>query len=441
MKCDVFGDGPMRIAVFGLGYVGLVTAVCLSADGHEVVGVETDTDKLERLRRAVSPFREPGVQDLLQRVTRSRSLTFTDDGGHAVSTTDLALICVGTPSAPSGGTDLTAVLSVTSEVAGVLRSEKERYSVILRSTVPPGSLRKHVEPALSRGAGRQVGAELELHFYPEFLRQGSAVADFHDPPFVVIGTHDGRPPPPTSVIHRIHPSRQAKPVVLNYQEAELLKVACNAFHALKIDFANEIGTIARHVGADPGRVMDAFVADNKLNVSASYLRPGFAFGGSCLPKEVRSLNHLADTHGLQLPVTQAILPSNDAHLDRIADDLVNHGRGTVGMVGITFKSNTDDLRESAAMRLIKRLRLAGRDVVVYEPELQVESLLGANLRYLQEVLPDYVDRLVDWSAMCERASVVLVTRAGVVTPAELAKTDKPVIEIDRLMPVGGEAGK
>ena len=197
MKCDVFGDGPMRIAVFGLGYVGLVTAVCLSADGHEVVGVETDTDKLERLRRAVSPFREPGVQDLLQRVTRSRSLTFTDDGGHAVSTTDLALICVGTPSAPSGGTDLTAVLSVTSEVAGVLRSEKERYSVILRSTVPPGSLRKHVEPALSRGAGRQVGAELELHFYPEFLRQGSAVADFHDPPFVVIGTHDGRPPPPT----------------------------------------------------------------------------------------------------------------------------------------------------------------------------------------------------------------------------------------------------
>lgn len=434
-----FGVCVVRVAVFGLGYVGLVTAVCHSASGHDVVGVDTDGIKLERLRRAVSPFREPDVDTLLQKALSSCVLTLTDDVNEAVSTTDLSLICVGTPTSELGSADLTAVLSVTREIADSLRGRKDSYSVVLRSTVPPGTLREHVAPELSEVAGRRLASDLELYFYPEFLRQGTAVADFRDPPFVVVGTHDGMPPPPASPLHEILPATGPTLIVLNYQEAELLKIACNAFHALKIDFANEIGTVAGRVGADPERVMSAFIADKKLNISAAYLRPGFAFGGSCLPKDVRVLNHVADILRLRLPVTQAILPSNDAHLDRVTSNLALHG-GTIGLVGITFKSNTDDLRESAAMRLIERLRRAGKDVIVYEPEIQAHSLIGANLKHLQDVLPDYGNRLVDWSTLCKLASVLIVTRSGVVTPNELAMTDKPVIDIDRLTSVAGTPG-
>lgn len=422
----------MRIAVFGLGYVGLVTALCHAANGHHVVGVEKDTAKLDLLRSGMAPIREPGVEDLLGTALSAGALDLTDDPEVAVSATDLALVCVGTPSSILHGTDLTAVLSVTRQIANVLRGAQSRYAVIIRSTVPPGTMRDYVTPALTGASGRTLDSGLSLYFNPEFLRQGSAVADFHGPPFVVLGTHDGKPPPPTSTVCELHPSIGDDQVVLNFQEAELLKIACNAFHALKIDFANEIGTLARCFDADPARVMSAFAKDTKLNISTAYLRPGFPFGGSCLPKDVRSLNHLAGQHHLQLPVTQAILASNDAHLDRIANHLVAYCTGTIGMVGITFKANTDDLRESAAMRLIEKLRHARRHVIVHEPAIQVDSLIGVNLEYLRNVVPDYVTQLVDWPTLRERSSVILVTRSGVVGSEQIARCGKPVFDLDML---------
>ena len=428
----------MRIAVFGLGYVGLVTALCLTDNGHQVVGVEKNTAKLDLLRSGVSPIKEPGVEELLEKAFSSGTFELTDDPDVAVSWTDMALICVGTPSSASRGTDLTAVLSVTREIALGLRGAASPYAVVARSTVPPGTMRDHVAPVLAEVSGRPLDASTSLYFNPEFLRQGSAIADFHNPPFVVLGTQDGKPPPPAAAIGDLYPSSEVEQVVLNYQEAELLKIACNAFHALKIDFANEIGSVARCIDADPARVMSAFAKDTKLNISTAYLRPGFPFGGSCLPKDVRSLNHVAAQQDLRLPVTQAILASNDAHLDRIVKHLADYGFGTIGMVGITFKSKTDDLRESAAMRLIEELRRAGRDVIVHEPEIQVDALMGVNLEYLRRVLPDYEGRLVDWPTLCERAGVILVTRAGVVGSEEIATTGKPVIELDTLgiMPIG-----
>ena len=430
------GSNPC-VAVFGLGYVGLVTSVCYANAGHEVVGVEKDATKLNRLRCGRPTISEPGVEDLLNQALASGALRVTDDVNEAVSSTDVGLICVGTPSTSVRGTDLTAVLAVTREIGGALRGNENTYTVVLRSTVPPGTTRDHVGPALSGTSERRDGSGLELYFHPEFLRQGTAIDDLRRPPFVVVGTHDGAPPPASSTLSAILRSEDSAPVVLNYQEAELLKIACNAFHALKIDFANEIGTVARHVDADPARVMEAFTTDKQLNISAAYLRPGFAFGGSCLPKEVRSLNQVAENLGLQLPVMQSILPSNDAHLERITRYLLDHARGTIGMVGITFKENTDDLRESAAMRLIERLREAGKDVIVYEPEIHAQSLLGSNLEYLGAVLPDYANRLVDWSTLHTRSSVILITRSGVVTDDELARVGEQVIDLDRLTLTSG----
>ena len=226
----------MRIAVFGLGYVGLVTALCLTDNGHQVTGVEKDAGKLDALRRGVTPIREPGVEELLATGLSSGAFDLTDDANSAVSSTDMALICVGTPSSPSGGTDLTAVLAVTGQIGRALRDGPSPYAVVARSTVPPGTTRDYITPVLTDNSQRVIDADLSLYFNPEFLRQGSAIADFHRPPFVVLGTQDGKPPLATAAIHRLYAPSGAEHVVLNYQEAELLKIACNAFHALKIDF-------------------------------------------------------------------------------------------------------------------------------------------------------------------------------------------------------------
>ena len=427
---EAVGSGLVRIAVFGLGYVGLVTAVCHADSGHQVIGVEHDSRKLDRVGRGVSPIGEPGVESLLAKALSAGAFALTRDVRRAVSATEMALICVGTPSSMTHGTDLTAVLSVIREIATALHGAQRDYTVVLRSTVPPGTTKGYVAPELKRVLGRAHSSDVALYFNPEFLRQGSAIADFRDPPFTVLGTHDGNSPPSGAATSALGADSGVSQVVLNYQEAELLKIACNAFHALKIDFANEIGTLAGHVDADPRRVMNAFKMDTKLNISAAYLRPGFAFGGSCLPKDVRSLIHVAGKQGLRLPVAQSILPSNDAHLDRITEHVVGLGSKTIGMVGITFKANTDDLRESAAMRLIERLRGAGKEVFVYEPEIRLDTLVGTNLDYLRSVLPDYVERLVDWSTLLTRVGVLLITRSGLIGSKEIAKFGRSVIDID-----------
>ena len=427
----------MRISVFGLGYVGSVTAVCLAADGHQVWGVDKDPIKIDRLRQGIPPIREPGLDEGLADALASRKLTVTDNAAEAVAATDIALICVGTPTTLEQGTDLTYVLAVTDEIGQALKDVDRSFTVLLRSTVPPRTTRDQVRPCLEAAAGRNVGKGLELYFNPEFLRQGSALADFRQAPFTVIGTH-GEAAPDTDLeldseaVKGVYTGVRAPFVVVNYQEAELLKLACNAYHALKIDFANEIGALAQKLDADPGRVMSAFAMDTKLNVSAAYLRPGFAFGGSCLPKDVRSLNYLAAKHGVELPVHRAIVASNDAHLERIASQLIASDTGTIGMVGLVFKPNTDDLRESPAMRLVEKLLKAGKDVVVHEPEIQVDRLIGTNLDYLNDVLPDFASRLLDWQALRERADMLLVSRDGIVPTEELTQLGMPFVNVAQL---------
>ena len=422
----------MRISVFGLGYVGTVTATCLAADGNQVWGVDHDLVKVDRLRQGIAPISEPGLDQALAQALAAGALTVTGDGREAVAATDIALICVGTPTSLEGGTDLSYVLTVTEEIGRALKDVPCRFTVLLRSTVPPGTTRDQVLPTLQAASGRPVGDGMHLYFNPEFLRQGSALRDFRQAPFTVFGTPDGTPLPEAARVKELYQGIEAPLVVVNFQEAELLKLACNAYHALKIDFANEIGTLAQRLDADPVRVMNAFVMDTKLNVSSAYLRPGFAFGGSCLPKDVRSLNYVAGQHGVELPVHDSILRSNDAHLERIAADLMSRDTGTIGMVGLVFKPNTDDLRESPAMRLVEKLLTAGKDVVVCEPEIRVERLIGANLKYLTEILPDFDARLLDWTTLCKRADMILITRDGIAPQEELVRLKTPCMDLARL---------
>ena len=422
----------MRISVFGLGYVGLVTALCHAADGHRVWGVDKDPTKIERLRQGIPTIREPGLDELLQQALAADGFTVTIDAKDAVASTDIALICVGTPSSVERGTDLSFVLMVTEEIGRALRNTPRPYTVLLRSTVPPGTTRDHVLPALQTASGKTLGGDLRLYFNPEFLRQGSALEDFRGPPFTIVGTPDAVPLPPADRVDQLYREVKAPLLTLNYQEAELLKLACNAYHALKIDFANEIGTLAKRLDADPTRVMRAFVVDTKLNVSPAYLRPGFAFGGSCLPKDVRSINYIGAQHGIELPVHSAILRSNDAHLERIVADLASRDTGTIGIVGVAFKPDTDDLRESPAMRLVEQLIKRGIDVLVNEPEIRLGLLIGANLEYLTAVLPDYSERLVDWPELRRRSNMLVITRDGLVPPDELSELRMPLLNLAQL---------
>lgn len=427
------GEGLIRISVFGLGYMGSVVAACLAEDGHQVTGVDVDPVKVHCLRKGIAPIREPGLNRVLAQALAAGTLTATSDAAKAVAASDLALICVGTPTALNHDVDLSFVLAATREIGRAIKDTPSSYTVILRSSVPPGTTRDKVLPTLQNASGKVVGEEIYLYYNPEFLRQGSALNDFRQPPFTVVGTLNTASFLHATLVERLYRSVRAPLVMVNYQEAELLKLACNSYHAIKIDFANEIGTLAQLLDADPARVMDVFVMDTKLNVAPAYLRPGFAFGGSCLPKDVRALNYIATRHGVKLPLHGAILRSNEAHLERIAAGIVGRDDGTIGVVGLAFKSNTDDLRESPALRLVEKLIRAGKDVVVHEPELLTDRLTDTNLEYLTDVLPDFTKRLVDWKTLQDRAHLLLVTRAGIVPHDELVGLKTPCMNLAELV--------
>ena len=417
----------MKIAVFGLGYVGLVAAACHAASGHRVIGVESDSAKLASLRRGVPPVSEPHLPGLLKAGLNSGRIELTDDSDGAVANTDYGLICVGTPTGDGGRPDLSDVMTVTREIGAATHNRRLPYNVVLRSTVPPGTSKSCVGPLLRESSGKRVGTDVKLFYNPEFLRQGSAVADFNDPPMVVVGGDSALRS--DEDVFELYGDVKCDRVVLSYQEAELLKLACNSFHALKIDFANEIGTIADAVDADPARVMSALSLDTKLNVSSAYLRPGFAFGGSCLPKDVRALSSVAREHQLSLPLIESIISSNDSHLRRAVERLSAIKADVIGIVGVTFKPNTDDLRESAAVRLVNALVELGKDVVVYEPQLMNSDESAPVLGKLAETLPTLAEIMVDWSTLMRRASVLILTRQEKVLERAVAMANRPVIDI------------
>ena len=377
----------MRISVFGLGYVGAVSASCLAADGHTVIGVDTNPVKVDLLNQGRAPVIEAGLGELIEEGVRSGRLRATTDCDEAVAGTELGLVCVGTPSKSNGSLDLAYLRRVADDIGQAIGRQQTDFVVVIRSTVLPGTTRQVVLPDLERAAGRPVAVGV----HPEFLREGTAIRDFHEPPKVVVGAAD----PQVQQLVAPVASRPGAPLIQTDLElAEMVKYADNAWHALKVTFANEIGSLAKAQGLDGHRVMDILCADTKLNLSPVYLRPGFAFGGSCLPKDVRALRHRGRGLDLDLPVLNAILPSNTQQLDRAFRLVADAGSRRVGVLGLAFKAGTDDLRESPMVEVVERLIGKGYDVRIYDANVSLAKLVGANKSYILDQIPHISDLMV-----------------------------------------------
>lgn len=378
----------MRISVFGLGYVGTVCAACLADQGHEVVGVDKSESKVELIRSGRSPIVERDIDDLVARSVKSNRLTATLDATEAVASTEISFVCVGTPSRSNGALDLSGVDTVATEIGRAIRLKAEPHTVVLRSTVVPGTTREVVAARVAEGAGNVA---FSVAFNPEFLREGSAVADFNAPAKTVVGAFDDETAETVVSLYRDLPGPK---ITTDVEIAELVKYVDNSWHALKVAFGNEIGLIAKTLGIDSHDVMDVFFQDKRLNISPAYLKPGFAFGGSCLPKDLRALTYLARKHDLNLPVLNHILESNQMLIDRGVDWILSQSGKRIAFLGISFKSGTDDVRESSYVEMVERLIGKGREVRIFDPNVKVAQLIGANRSYLMQVIPHIASLMV-----------------------------------------------
>ena len=377
----------MKIAIFGLGYVGSVTAAGLAAQGHDVCGVDVDAGKVELIRSGRSPVVEPGIDELIASAAAHGRLTATTDPAAALECADASLICVGTPSSPRGATELSYVRRAVADVRRAFETARPPasgfHAVVVRSTVPPGTGDSIVRAAFT-GAPLPEGWSVGTAMCPEFLREGSGVADFFNPPFVVVGTADDRV---TALLGDMFGFLGREFSIVDVRSAEALKYACNAFHAVKVSFANELARIFRAFDVDAREVMRVFTQDTVLNISPAYLMPGFAFGGSCLPKDLRALLDMARVQAVDVPLLAGTLETNELVVTDLVDRLIASPCRTVALLGLSFKTDTDDLRESPNVELAERLIGKGFDVRVYDPIVNPERLVGANLRYVQSRLP------------------------------------------------------
>lgn len=398
----------MKISVFGLGYVGCVSAACLAKDGHTVVGVDIDARKVSAVANGHAPFFEPGLEELLCEARGCASLTASTNEVEAISATDVALVCVGTPSERTGEIKLDALRAVLTSIGIALRERKAPFVVILRSTVMPNVVEGQLIPLLERAAGKKLGDQLQFCYNPEFLREGTAIRDFYEAPMVVVG-HNGSWAAQT--VAQLYGKVSAPIVYTDIGTACLVKYACNAFHALKVSFANEIGHLSESLNVDGRRVMEIVCMDTKLNISSMYMKPGFAFGGSCLPKDLRAVVAESRHRGLPLPVIQSILPSNKAHLESCIDHVLNTGEKAIGLFGLTFKEGTDDLRESPAVEFAERLIGKGLDVTIYEPAISRETIHGTNLSFIERNIPHIWKLLTsNLETMVQEAGVIVVLK-------------------------------
>jgi len=375
----------MRIAVFGLGYVGCVTGACLAQMGHEVCGVDISPTKVRMINQGRAPLRERGIERLVRQVVGAGRFRASLQSAEAMDGAVVSLICVGTPSGRGGEANLEYVLRAAEEIGRALRHRRGPHTTAVRSTVPPGTMERLVIPVLEHSARKKAGTGFEVCFHPEFLREGSSVEDFFHPSRTVIGA--ARAKGAERLVQLWRPIK-APLFVTSLRVAEMVKYADNAFHALKVAFANELGALAKSLGIASREVMRIFVADRKLNISPLYLKPGFAFGGPCLPKDLRALARMGKTAGLDLPLLESILLSNHCHLHRALELILATGKRRVGVLGLVFKSDTDDLRESPSCKLVKALVEGGKKVKVYDPQVDLESLLGANRAYVESALPE-----------------------------------------------------
>ena len=420
----------MKISIFGLGYVGAVSMACLARDGHDVVGVDLDPVKLDLIRSGRSPIVEEGIQELTARVVGSGRVRVTNGVGEAVHATDLSFICVGTPSSPNGSQDLSAVRRVSEQIGAALKDKSGYHTVIMRSTIQPGSMAAVVQAGLESASGKKANVDFGFGFQPEFLREGSSIKDYDNPPFTVVGTEDERA---ANVLREVFGHLKCEFLVTSIGVAEMLKYACNAFHAVKITFANEIGRLARSANVDGRAVMDLVCRDTRLNISPVYLKPGFAFGGSCLPKDLRALIHVGKQNDVTTPMLGNVMGSNRAHIDHALDLISQSGKRKVGMIGLSFKPGTDDLRESPLVTVAERLIGKGYDLRIYDPAVNLSQLLGANRRYIEHSIPHIGNLMVsdsrDAIGHAEVLVVGLVTEATTPVIVECVRAGQVVVDL------------
>ena len=374
----------MRLSVFGIGYVGCVSAACFAKEGHEVIGVDANPVKVEIINSGKSPIVETGVDELIGEMVGEGRLRATTDATQAVKETEMSLVCVGTPSQPNGSLDLSYIKRVCQDIGAGIEAKRERHTVIIRSTMLPGTIESVVVPALEVYSGKKAGRDFGISINPEFLREGTSLKDFYAPPFTLIGADDEDV---AMLVRRLYQNVQAPVYTTSVRAAEMVKYACNCFHALKVSFANEIGNICKAIGIDSHEVMDVFCQDTKLNLSPYYLKPGFAFGGSCLPKDLRAITYKAKELDVEVPVLSSIMQSNRLQVERAVEMVLGAGSRRVGLLGLSFKAGTDDLRESPMVTLAETLIGKGVQLAIYDRDVSLARLFGANKEYIERGIP------------------------------------------------------
>jgi GDP-mannose 6-dehydrogenase len=420
------------ISVFGLGYVGSVTAACLAQLGNSVLGVDVNADKVQQLESGRSPILEPRMEEMVLENHKNGRLHATRDSARAVHETEITFVSVGTPSQRNGKLDLEGILHVCHEIGQALATKNKFHWVVMRSTVLPGTTKNVVTPALETASGKKAGKEFAVGFVPEFLREGSAVADFFDPPFTILGCDDSGHLAPLRELFAWAPTT----VYENSAEsAEMIKYVCNAFHALKVAFVNEVGTLCKHLSVDAEAVAEIFASDTRLNISKAYLKPGFAFGGSCLPKDLRALAYRAKELDLRLPLLESLLTSNNEHIERAAELVLRTKKRKIGVLGLSFKPDTDDLRESPLVHLVKRLVGEGCQIQIWDRNVALGRLIGSNRQFIQDYIPHIGSLLCeDIKEVIRSAEVILLGTKSVdkkTLEAEL-RPDQLVIDLVNL---------
>jgi GDP-mannose 6-dehydrogenase len=374
----------MKLSIFGIGYVGCVSAACFAKEGHQVIAVDVNPIKVDMINSGQCPIVEAGIAELVSSVVSQNQLKSTTDVVAAVDGSDLSLVCVGTPSNQNGSLDLNHVKRVCQEIGAALKEKNETHVVVIRSTMLPGTIEDVVVPVLEEHSGKRAGKDFTVAINPEFLREGTSLQDFYSPPFTLIGADDSDT---AGKVRELYAKVDAPVFVTSVKTAEMVKYVCNCFHALKVSFANEVGNISKALGVDSHKVMEIFCHDTKLNLSPYYLKPGFAFGGSCLPKDLRAINYKAKQLDIEAPVLSSILPSNRQQVDRAVQMVLSTGKKRIGVFGFSFKPGTDDLRESPMVTLIETLIGKGLQLKIYDRNISLARLFGANKEYIENQIP------------------------------------------------------
>ena len=431
----------MKLSVFGLGYVGCVSAACLADAGNEVVGVDVNPTKVEIINAGKSPIVEAGIDALIAEVVTAGRLVATTDSARAIRDSELSLVCVGTPSNQNGSLDLRHVQQVCREIGAALKTRDERHVVVIRSTMLPGTVQNTVVPALEETSGKKAVTDFGICINPEFLREGSSIKDYYAPPFTLIGADDEQT---ANAVRGLYANIDAPVFITALKTAEMVKYVCNCFHALKVSFANEVGNICKALEIDSHEVMHVFCQDTKLNLSPYYLKPGFAFGGSCLPKDLRAINYKAKELDVETPVLAAILPSNRIQIERAIEMVLRSGKKRVGVLGFSFKAGTDDLRESPMVTLIETLIGKGFEVAIYDRDVSLARLFGANKEYIEREIPHISKLMRDTidGVLTDSEIVIIGNQAEEFrSVADRLRMDQQLIDLVRLFDARTSNGK